>query len=979
MKRFFIMMLALVVCLGNVGFAFALTGSETASDVFILDFNEPADLLSNVSQDSNYYVYESSLVGVYVPELSEGNGISLRSDTKLKSGVRYHVSVLAKAKDVAATLTAALDYRSLNGKITRAGGGYNVEQEVSGKYGWTVLEPLSVPADMWKKIEWTFIFNNGNITLGGGSILNTSGYSGLGVFFRGSGAVYFDDLRIEPAEMSDAVLDLNFDSAGNLTSNLSTNDAYYEQKDGNLYISELSAGMSDGFKVTEPLKDGMAYKWKFKAKAAAETTATLNGIFLAKGASGKVIKGGTLGEGVSSWCWLSDSLSATVTSNDWQDIEWTFVYNNANMTKGGGVQVHLNSYSNLDFVFRGSGSVYIDDMTIEPLGNQEFLNLGFDSEIELTSNQTEPGYYSYSTEAGADGKTGCVVIETLTDGNPAGFKTTRQMQSGKTYHMKFKAMSVYTDASVQGKFLTTNANSLYNGASKTGWQWLATLPEATVQPGIWQDIDLSFVYNAPNTITAGSGQYVDLLSYSDIKYMILGNGQIYIDDFVVEEERGKAELTGDAEVGAELAVEWTFPDSQDAQYIIEILQSSDGGETFTLFDEAQTAENSYTFTIDKTLKDKNLMAKISCFKTDGSIYSVKTNLTEKVAKPYGISGKIAALTSYNITAEVEITIPENYTETVAPWVILAFYGEEGELLEAHTEKYAASQGLDETYSIQKDLPANAYSAKLFVWDKTNLNPLTPVSVKQIKAEAPSVYLMSDSLCVNYKDESYPQQGWGHYFEQVFNGKEIHIKNRAVGGMSTKFCIENGVWDGVKADLCSGDFVIINFVCNDLYKQNGAATTESEYLTNLGIFYDYITELGATPIFVNQIPTANSFETQDEYTARCNIMRDFCEDRGAYYIDINTPLRKLFYYDETLSEETVDKLNAAYDEYFLSPAALDYFAQLDNGKTISAAMEQLMIDGKDRTHINEKGAKLVSDMILELLGQTDCGLEAYLDR
>lgn len=977
MKRLFILLLALAVCLGNVGSVFAFTGSETASDVFMLDFNEPADLLSNMSKDNNYYVYDAGIGGVYIPELSDANGIAIQSNTQLKSGVRYHVSVLAKAKDADAILTAGLDYRGLNGKITRAGGGYTVDQEVSGKYGWTVLEPLSVPANMWQKIEWTFIFNNGNITLGGGSTLNASEYSGLGVFLRGSGAVYFDDLRVAPAEMSDAVLDLNFDSAGNLTSNLSANTTYYEQKEGNLYINELSAGMSDGFKVTEPLKDGMAYRWKFKAKATPETTATLNGMFLAKGANGRVIKGGTLGEAVTSWCWLSDSLSTTVTSDDWQDIEWTFIYNNANITKGSGVQVHLNFYSNLDFVFRGEGSVYIDDMTIEPLANQEFLDLRFDSETELTNNQTETGYYTYTPEPGADGKDGCVLISELGTGNPAGFKTTRQMQSGKTYHMKFKAKAVDTPATIQGKFLTTNANSLYNGAPKTGWQWLGTLPEATIQPDVWQDVDLSFVYNAPNTITAGGGQYVDLLSYTDLKYMILGSGKIYIDDFVVEEERCNAEITGKAEVGANLEVKWAFPDSQQAQYIVEILQSDDGGMA-TLYDIVQTDGNSHTVTIDKALSGKYLTAKISCFKTDGAIYTTKTNLTEKVAKPYGINGKIAALTAYNIKAEVEVTIPADYTETIAPWAILVFFGEHGELLEAHTEKYVASQGLDEIYYIERDLPENAYSAKLFVWDETNLSPLAPAATKQIKTDMPSVYLMSDSLCVDYTDASYPQQGWGHYFKQSYNAGKIRVKNCAVGGLSTRFSIENGVWDGIKSELCSGDYVIINLVCNDLYTLNGAATTESEYLTNLSVFYDYITELGATPIFVNQIPTANSFEMQDAYTQRCNVMRDFCEDRDAYYIDINTPLRNLFYYDETVQQETEEKRNAAYDEYFLSASALDYFAQLDNGKTISPEMEKLMLGGKDRTHINEKGAKLVSDLIIELLGQTDCGLKAYLD-
>jgi lysophospholipase L1-like esterase len=92
----------------------------------------------------------------------------------------------------------------------------------------------------------------------------------------------------------------------------------------------------------------------------------------------------------------------------------------------------------------------------------------------------------------------------------------------------------------------------------------------------------------------------------------------------------------------------------------------------------------------------------------------------------------------------------------------------------------------------------------------------------IETSRPTVYLIGDSTVRNGKGKGDGGLwGWGSYLSSYFDTSKVVIKNRALGGTSSRTFL-NKLWTPVLDSLKPGDFVIIQFGHND----NGAITDTS---------------------------------------------------------------------------------------------------------------------------------------------------------
>src|SRR5687767_12099714 len=79
------------------------------------------------------------------------------------------------------------------------------------------------------------------------------------------------------------------------------------------------------------------------------------------------------------------------------------------------------------------------------------------------------------------------------------------------------------------------------------------------------------------------------------------------------------------------------------------------------------------------------------------------------------------------------------------------------------------------------------------------------------ARKPTLFLIGDSTV---RTPTKGQMGWGDPIAEFFDPAKITVRNRALGGRSSRTFLSEGPWDKVLADVRPGDFVIMQFGHND---------------------------------------------------------------------------------------------------------------------------------------------------------------------
>ena len=154
----------------------------------------------------------------------------------------------------------------------------------------------------------------------------------------------------------------------------------------------------------------------------------------------------------------------------------------------------------------------------------------------------------------------------------------------------------------------------------------------------------------------------------------------------------------------------------------------------------------------------------------------------------------------------------------------------------------------------------------------------------------SIYVVGDSTVQTYKDNVYPQTGWGQVLGYFFDASRVNVLNYAIGGRSSRTFIEEGRLDEVKGKLQKGDYLFVQFGHNDRDYSKAARYVEpSQFSGYIQKYVDAGQAKGANVVLVSPMNlngSRNVFSTgSNNYDAR-GMMQTVAKNNKIPFVDLN---------------------------------------------------------------------------------------------
>lgn len=248
-------------------------------------------------------------------------------------------------------------------------------------------------------------------------------------------------------------------------------------------------------------------------------------------------------------------------------------------------------------------------------------------------------------------------------------------------------------------------------------------------------------------------------------------------------------------------------------------------------------------------------------------------------------------------------------------------------------------------------------------------------------QKPTVFIIGDSTVKNGKgDGGGGLWGWGDPIVQFFDTTRIIVKNRALGGTSSRTFQTKGLWKAVLDQIKKGDYLLMQFghndggAINDTSRARGTIkgvgdeteeidnllTKEHETVHSYGWYLrKMITETkakGATPIVFSLIPRndwsdGKVLRANESYGKWAN---EAARQSNSFFIDLNELVAKKY---EFLGQDSIKSFFPG-DHTHTNLAGADLNARLVVGgiKSLkSCNLKKYLIDGKDKG-LNVKSTK-----------------------
>ena len=255
----------------------------------------------------------------------------------------------------------------------------------------------------------------------------------------------------------------------------------------------------------------------------------------------------------------------------------------------------------------------------------------------------------------------------------------------------------------------------------------------------------------------------------------------------------------------------------------------------------------------------------------------------------------------------------------------------------------------------------------------------------------TVFMIGDSTMAN-KDTTGGKQerGWGMVLQQYFDSHVV-VDNHAVNGRSTKSFINEGRWDKVLAKIKPGDYVFIQFGHNDEKPQPERHTDPgTTFDDNLRKFVNETRSKGGIPVLFNCVERRLFFDkNKSQPLATTNAKADDETLRDTEYGDeeVNTqylvPTHFTIHGDYTVAPRLVaKKLNVP----FIDANYITKIMEQDHGVVGSRKLHVWLKPGevasipkgrRDNTHYSVYGARTVSSLLVEAIGEKVPALKKYV--
>lgn len=238
-----------------------------------------------------------------------------------------------------------------------------------------------------------------------------------------------------------------------------------------------------------------------------------------------------------------------------------------------------------------------------------------------------------------------------------------------------------------------------------------------------------------------------------------------------------------------------------------------------------------------------------------------------------------------------------------------------------------------------------------------------------------IYVVGDSTVCSFNDNYYlPRYGYGTQLYNYLNVTESQVVNLALSGRSSKSFLTEANYTTLKNSIGEGDYLIIGFGHNDEKSDDAARFTDpegsyTEAATSKGDSFQYVLyenyiklalDKGATPILCTPIVR---YDSSGAYTGAK--VHDTADG------DYSASIRELGSATETTVIDLTELTKAVYKAD--NAEAIYYHAHT----TYIGAKPNETPDGRDDTHINMYGAKMVAYQFASALEQTENPLAAHV--
>ena len=236
-------------------------------------------------------------------------------------------------------------------------------------------------------------------------------------------------------------------------------------------------------------------------------------------------------------------------------------------------------------------------------------------------------------------------------------------------------------------------------------------------------------------------------------------------------------------------------------------------------------------------------------------------------------------------------------------------------------------------------------------------------------DRPTIFTIGDSTVKNGKgDGSGGQWGWGDPFQQYFDTTKVMVKNRALGGTSSRTFQTKGLWDEVLKELKKGDFVLMQFGHND-----GGAINDT--LRARGT----IKGVGDETEEIDNLIT-KQHEVVHSYGWYLRKMVREAKAKGAMPV-IVTPIPR-----NDWENGAIKRTPGSYPDWAMEVARQEGIQYIDLNKKMSEKLDglgEVLVTGvyffaTDHTHTSAKGAMMAASLVVDgIRANKKIGLKPYL--
>jgi len=236
-------------------------------------------------------------------------------------------------------------------------------------------------------------------------------------------------------------------------------------------------------------------------------------------------------------------------------------------------------------------------------------------------------------------------------------------------------------------------------------------------------------------------------------------------------------------------------------------------------------------------------------------------------------------------------------------------------------------------------------------------------------DRPTIFTIGDSTVKNGKgDGANGQWGWGDPFQQYFDTTKVLLKNRALGGTSSRTFQTKGLWNEVLKELKKGDFVLMQFGHNDGGPVNDTLRARGT-----------IKGVGEETEDIDNLIT-KQHEVVHSYGWYLRKMVQEAKAKGATPI-IVTPIPR-----NDWENGAIKRTPGSYPDWAMQVAGQERIQYIDLNKKMSVKLDELgeaQVTGAyffatDHTHTSAKGAMMAASLVVEgIRANKRIGLKPYL--